>query len=153
MHLRVRFDAEGGKSTTHELAGDVVRLGRNPECEVSVDPLAFPKVSGFHARIETTDDGFSLVHLSRNNPTLLNDTEVDGSSPISVGDRIRLGFTGPEIEILVIEATAAVNFDQTAKADARQMALLRGSAGTRRLELGRSGVIGREAGAVAAPDQ
>src|SRR3954470_11134555 len=97
-------------------AGPSVRLGRNPECEVTVDPVAFPKVSGVHARIEPTADGFSLVHLSRNNPTLLNNASVDGASPVRVGDRIRLGSTGPEIEVLALQATAptaAVSFDQT----------------------------------------
>jgi hypothetical protein len=67
---------------------------------------------------------------------------VDGSSPLHVGDRIRLGFAGPEIEILAIEATAPVSFEETAKADVRHMALLRGSARTQRFDLASSGVIG-----------
>jgi ABC-type multidrug transport system ATPase subunit len=148
MNVRFRIDSPSGGALTREVGGDVVRLGRNPDCEVSVDPIAFPTVSGCHARIEPTDHGFSLVHLSRNNATLLNNTEVDGSSPIRAGDHIRLGFTGPQIAILAIEATAPVSFDATAKADFRHMALLRGSARARRFDLESSGTIGREAGVV-----
>jgi pSer/pThr/pTyr-binding forkhead associated (FHA) protein len=58
--------------------------------------------SGVHARIKSTAQGFILVHLSRNNKTLLNDTPVESTSPVKVGDRIRIGFTGPAIEILAI---------------------------------------------------
>ena len=38
-----------------------------PICEIAVNPIAFPKVSGVHARIEPAANGFALVHLSRNN--------------------------------------------------------------------------------------
>src|SRR3954454_8763071 len=106
MNVRVRVDSVGQGPTTREIRGVVVRLGRDPECEVSVDPVAFPKVSGVHARIERTAEGFALVHLSRNNKTLLNDAPMDGSAPLRVGDRIRLGYTGPQVEILAIDATA-----------------------------------------------
>ena len=146
MRLRARIEGE-----TREAAGAVIRLGRDPDCELAFDPEAHPKVSGVHARIEETADGFALVHLSRSNKTLLNGISVDGMAPLRVGDRIRLGFTGPIIEILAIEATAppepiaALGFEETAQADVRHMALLRGSARADRLELGNGGVIGREA--------
>jgi ABC-type multidrug transport system ATPase subunit len=151
MRIRVRVDAESSHPTTRELAGDIVRLGRNPDCELVVDAARFPKVSGFHARIEPAGDGFVLVHVSRNNPTLLNDAPLEQMAPLTAGDRIRLGFTGPEITILEIAtssdgAGARADFAQTARADVRHMALLRGSAGTQRFELAASGVIGREAG-------
>jgi pSer/pThr/pTyr-binding forkhead associated (FHA) protein len=102
MRLRVRLDQSGGPARTLGVAGDPIRLGRAAECEVAVDPIAFPKVSGLHARIESTAQGVVLVHLSRNNKTLLNDAPIDGRSPLKPGDRIRLGFTGPAIEILAI---------------------------------------------------
>ena len=88
-----------------ESFGDVVRLGRLPDCEITIDPVAFPMVSGVHARIESLGRGFVLVHLSASNKTFVNDAAVSGSIPIRAGDRVRLGNTGPFIEILAIESS------------------------------------------------
>ena len=133
-----------------EASGERLRMGRNTDCEIAVDPVAFPKVSGFHAQIDATADGFVLVHLSRHNKTLLNDAPIEGTAPVRVGDRVRLGFTGPTIEILALdrEPPAGEDFSVTAQADVRHLALLRGSARSQRFEIGAGGVIGREAGAV-----
>ena len=57
MHVRARVDQSDGQTKTLEVASQSIRLGRNAECEVAVDPVAFPKVSGVHARIEPTADG------------------------------------------------------------------------------------------------
>ncbi len=104
MHVRVRLRAENGE-TTRESVGNVVRIGRNADCEIALDPLTFPMVSGLHARIEPAGSGFVLVHLSHSNKTLVNGTAVDGPAPLRTGDRVRLGVTGPTIEILAIEPT------------------------------------------------
>jgi pSer/pThr/pTyr-binding forkhead associated (FHA) protein len=100
------MDQSTGPAKTLDVAGDPVRLGRGLECEVAFDSIAFPKVSGLHARIESTAQGFVLFHLSRYNKTLLNDAPIDGQSPVKAGDRIRIGFTGPAIEILAIQTTS-----------------------------------------------
>jgi ABC-type multidrug transport system ATPase subunit len=145
MNVRVRVDGGNGKTTTRDVGVEIIRLGRHPECEVPVDPAVFPTVSGVHARLEATDRGLSLIHMSRTNPTLLNDAEVSGSFPVRVGDRIRLGYTGPQIEILAVETAPRAEFEETARPDARHMALLRGSVGTRRFDLASRGMIGRHA--------
>src|SRR4051812_15513949 len=102
MHARIRVDG----TSMWDATGECLRLGRDPDCEVAMDPLAFPTVSGVHARIEATSAGFVLVHLSRNNRTLLNDVPVEGSAAVQPGDRVRLGFTGPTIEILAMTSTS-----------------------------------------------
>ena len=53
MRVRVQVDLAGGRMTTLDVAGQSIHLGRNPDCEVAVDPVAFPKVSGVHAQIES----------------------------------------------------------------------------------------------------
>lgn len=146
MRLLVQHD--GG---LQEATGEVVRFGRDADCEMAFDPVAFPKVSGLHARVEPTAGGYALVHLSRSNKTLLNGMPVDDTAPLRPGDRIRLGYTGPLLEVVGIEATAspppaeAGGFEETAQADVRHMALLRGSARAERFEVGEGGVIGRDA--------
>ncbi len=148
MNVRVRLRT-GNAETTSNFVGDVVRLGRNADCEIALDPLSFPTVSGVHARIEPAGPGFVLVHLSQSNKTFLNDSAVDGSVAIRAGDRVRLGLTGPTVEILAIEPTgratpAPSSHGKTVQADYRQMALLRGTAQARRFEIGSGGVIGRD---------
>jgi FHA domain len=73
MRIQLRVEQSGGPAKTLDVAGDPVRFGRDAQCEFAVDPIVFPKVSGLHAQIESTAQGLVLVHLSRNNKTLLND--------------------------------------------------------------------------------
>lgn len=102
MRLRV-IDGSG---TSFEVmhAADVVRIGRSPSCELVFDAAKFPKVSSCHAEIRREGDKTWLVHLSRSNKTLLNSNPVESRSIVDTGDHIRLGFTGPIIEIISLES-------------------------------------------------
>lgn len=145
MTIRARViirSPEQGVQTV-ESYGDRLTLGRNADCEIAIDPVAFPTVSGVHARVDSTAVGFALVPLSKSNRTLLNDVPVERSSPLRPGDRVRLGFTGPTVEFLAIEADS---MGETAQADTRHLALLRGSRETRGFDIGAGGTIGRDPG-------
>jgi ABC-type multidrug transport system ATPase subunit/pSer/pThr/pTyr-binding forkhead associated (FHA) protein len=149
MRLRGRLVRPTGEGSPVAAAGDSVRLGRDPTCELPIDPGLFPKVSRVHARIEPGRGGFVLVPLSQSNETLLNDKPLDGPMPVRPGDRIRLGFTGPTVELDALEPAAGPaedSFGRTVLASAEQLALLRGSAGLGRYDVGTGGVIGREKG-------
>ncbi len=154
--MRVQFRLGGGAAdgepVTLESSGDQIHLGRSPECEVVIDPILFPKVSGLHARIEPAAKGFALVHLSRNNKTLLNGVPIEQSAPLALGDTIRLGFTGPTIEILALEQTPPSDrFGETVQADSYHLSLLRGSLPSQRFVVGAGGIIGRDSAAVRFP--
>src|SRR5262249_15812308 len=104
--------------------------------------------------------------MSQRNHTLLNDQPVEGSVPVKVGDRIRLGYTGPTVEILGIEAPRpqttppprpadppprderAEGSGSPVQADPRPRALPRASLAVERFEIGSGGLIGREKGRV-----
>ncbi len=150
MRARIKVEATNVEARVLEASGERLTLGRSPDCEVAFDPVIFPAVSGVHARIERTVEGFFLVPLSRNNKTLLNDVPIEVSTSVRPGDKIRLGFTGPTIELLALERTSGSSddFSETAQADTRHLALLRGSAHTGRFALAAGGVIGRDAAAV-----
>jgi ABC-type multidrug transport system ATPase subunit len=105
--MRLRVIAPDGSVKEVSLATTVVRMGRNPTCELAFDPAAYPKVSGEHARIECAGGGVVLTPLSRSNKTLLNDLPVETAVAIKVGDRIRLGYSGPTIELLSMEGRAS----------------------------------------------
>jgi ABC transport system ATP-binding/permease protein len=98
MRFRIMDASGGGREIVIE--GDVVRFGRDEQCEVNFDRIAYPKVSGIHASISFADDGATLTPRSNSNKTLLNDEPLAGPATVEVGDRLRLGFTGPIIEIL-----------------------------------------------------
>ena len=87
--------------------GAVVRLGRDPTCEVHFDEKQFPKVSGLHAQLEPMGKQLVVRHLSRSNATLVNGKPIEGVSAMGRGDVLRLGFTGPEIVVERILALAA----------------------------------------------
>jgi ABC transport system ATP-binding/permease protein len=102
--MRLRIIAPDGSVAEQVASAAVVRLGRDPACEVAFDAAVYPKVSGEHARIERTAAGLVLTPRSRSNKTLLNDQSVEGPAALKVGDRIRLGYSGPMIEVLGVEA-------------------------------------------------
>jgi pSer/pThr/pTyr-binding forkhead associated (FHA) protein len=102
--MQLRLISPQGETAERAVTTTVVRLGRDPACEVAFDPALYPTVSGEHARIERTASGLVLTPRSRSNQTLLNDRPVEGPVPVQVGDRVRLGFTGPTVEILGVEA-------------------------------------------------
>ena len=136
--IRLRIIAPDGSSSERLLTDAVVRLGRDPSCEVAFDSDAYPMVSGRHARIEQTAKGCFLTPLSQSNKTLLNDQPMEGAAAVKAGDRIRLGITGPAIEIAAIapraetpKPTAAEGFGATVQAGPQHLA-----AGARQRERG-----------------
>jgi ABC-type multidrug transport system ATPase subunit/ABC-type multidrug transport system permease subunit len=164
--MKLRLIAPGGSASEVVVSGPAARLGRDPACEVHFDPAAYPTVSGQHARIERTSAGLRLTPLSRSNKTLLNDQPVEGPAALKVGDRVRLGYSGPTVEVLAAEvahvqtvmearpvkeaeapaAEPAGDFGATAQAAPQHLALLRGSVGARPMPIGQGGVIGRTKG-------
>ncbi len=149
MRLTGRLVSPTGAGQPLDVAGPVVRLGRDPANEVAVPAADYPKVSGLHARVEPDPaGGFRLVPLSTSNKTLLNGTPVADAAPVRPGDAVRLGFTGPTVEIGTLDADPDPDADRTLAAGAEHLALLRGTARVERLPVGAGGVIGRERGRV-----
>ena len=99
MRVELQIDSDVGRK---EVApkGPVIRIGRDPDCEVRFDDARFPKVSGVHAQLEEAPGGVSVRHLSRSNATLLNGAPIDGAVSLKRGDVLRLGYTGPEVRLV-----------------------------------------------------
>jgi ABC-type multidrug transport system ATPase subunit len=148
MRLACRLIFPDGRTTTCEVEGPSIRLGRDAACEIAIDPIACPGVSGQHARLDARNGGFVIVHVSRSNKTLLNDLIVEKTAPVKPGDRLKLGYSGPTIDLISLKAAAAgespEDAGKTLQADARDLALLRGTLGAKRIEIGQGGVIGRD---------
>lgn len=65
--MRLRIIAPDGNISETVVDAGVVRLGRDPTCEVAFDAVANPKVSGEHALIEQTASGLILTPRSQSN--------------------------------------------------------------------------------------
>lgn len=74
-------------TVTHELAEDVITVGRSPENAIQIDD---PSVSGRHARLEMVDGEYHLKDLESTNGTRVNGQPIQ-SILLRQGDRIRVG--------------------------------------------------------------
>lgn len=75
-------------------------LGREPQCQIAVDPFLYGSVSRRHAKIEpvSTPSGLTwqLCDLVGANGTYVNSQRLLGCQILEAGDRIALGENGPE---------------------------------------------------------
>jgi len=89
-------------------AGERVRFGRHPECEVSFDPHRDIDASSRHAELRSVDAGWVLVDLGSSNGTFaeghrVTETQISRNAPQNIefgpgGPRVRL-FVGDDAEI------------------------------------------------------
>ncbi|MUL37867.1 PrsW family glutamic-type intramembrane protease [Gloeocapsopsis dulcis] len=83
-------------STTQETV-----LGREPQCQIAVDPFLYSSVSRRHAKVEPVSSSSSnltwqVCDLSSANGTYINGKRLQGCKVLRAGDRISLGEDGPE---------------------------------------------------------
>ena len=76
-----------GKETSFPLARDTYTLGRHRNNDIVISD---PKVSSFHARIDRSAEGFTLVDLKSRNGTFLNGKRIE-TGVLTTGDEVRLG--------------------------------------------------------------
>src|SRR5262245_41640307 len=106
MKVRLQIATAPGGSTTLEHAGPVVRIGRDPECELALQGEASQSVSRQHARIDLAAGGATVCDNGSSNGTLLNDRPVTTPAPPRVGDRSQLGYTGPTLTVVELDLAA-----------------------------------------------
>lgn len=105
MKLRLSITVAAGNSRTFEHAGPIVRIGRDADCDLSLQGAFGDAVSRQHARIELTPKGATLTDVGSSNGTLFNGYLLDGAAPLSVGDRIQMGYTGATLTVLELDLT------------------------------------------------
>jgi hypothetical protein len=102
MMIRLNVTA-AGRTTTFEHLGPVVRIGRDPACDLTFEGEAASGVSRQHALIELSPAGATLADAGSSNGTLHNDKPVEGPVALRAGDRINLGYTGPALTVLALD--------------------------------------------------
>jgi pSer/pThr/pTyr-binding forkhead associated (FHA) protein len=85
---RLVLNCEGVDLVTHELARDIVIIGRAPLNQIVID---HPTVSAQHAVLLRTGDSYSLKDLNSTNGTQINGDFVTDAE-LKDGDTIRFGF-------------------------------------------------------------
>jgi len=75
------------KETSFPLIRDTYTLGRHRNNDIMISD---PKVSSFHARIDRSQDGFSIVDLKSRNGSYVNGRRIE-TARLKTGDEIRLG--------------------------------------------------------------
>lgn len=82
-------------STTQEMV-----VGREPQCQIAVDPFLYGSVSRQHAKIKpissSSDLNWQVCDLGSANGTYVNNQRLQGCQILRAGDRITLGEDGPE---------------------------------------------------------
>ncbi|MCY7323968.1 MAG: PrsW family intramembrane metalloprotease [Phormidesmis sp. CAN_BIN36] len=79
----------------------IIAIGRDPRCQVVLDPTLHSSVSRRHVEIRptaTTEDGrpvWWVCDLNSSNGTYLNGKRLRGCRVLKAGDRVSLGQTGP----------------------------------------------------------
>lgn len=105
MKLRLQILTPRG-STTFEHGGPIIRIGRDPQCELPLQGEAGRASSWHHACIALAAEGATLTDLGSSNGTLLNDRLIDRPCPLQQGDCIQLGYTGTSLKVLNLQLPA-----------------------------------------------
>src|SRR5262249_10256448 len=81
--MKLRLHVHPGQGPAHftDTEGPIIRLGRNPECEVPLQGVAAQGVSWIHAQIELTPQGAFLTDLESTNGTYLNERRIGRPLP------------------------------------------------------------------------
>ncbi len=101
--VRLSITAGTGAPTTFEHAGPVIRIGRDPACELALQGEACDAASRQHARIEMGTGRATLSDVGSSNGTLLNGDPLKGPAPLRVGDQMQMGFTGALLTVLALD--------------------------------------------------
>ena len=101
--LRQVSDDASRRSVYPLIPYQMVSIGRDPLCELSIDAIRYTTVSRRHAEIRpvTTVDAdmgarWWLCDLNSSNGTFINEQKLVGCQVLQPGDRIVLGQQGPE---------------------------------------------------------
>ncbi len=107
--------AEEQRQPTYGLSEtNTVIMGRDPRCDIVIDPMIHRTVSRRHAEISPilgfqSPDGtryWQVCDLGSANGTYLNGQRIQGCQVLQMGDRITLGRNGPD---LVFEQQSSAN--------------------------------------------
>jgi RsiW-degrading membrane proteinase PrsW (M82 family) len=128
---RLPHRADGSKARYVLVANQNAALGRDPSCQIVIDSNHHTAVSRRHAEVRpaladpSETDGWWLCDLNSANGTYLNGQRLHGCKLLRSGDRITLGYQGPEFTFALEPTTLPPRPVSAARADkpASQLAM------------------------------
>jgi pSer/pThr/pTyr-binding forkhead associated (FHA) protein len=85
---RLVLDCDGADVITHDLIGDVIRIGRAPSNDIVIDD---PTVTAQHASLTKSPSGYRLRDLGSTNGTQINGVSITDAQ-LKDGTEIRFGY-------------------------------------------------------------
>jgi S1-C subfamily serine protease len=102
VELRVLGGARRG--TVVRSDKPVVRLGRQADCDVQLDPSDDLEVSARHAEVLLANGAYLVRDAGSTNGTFVNGVRIAGERLLRDGDVIGLGSTGPSVQVQIVGA-------------------------------------------------
>lgn len=99
IEIRILSGAHAGQIKRFEQP--VVVVGRQAGLDLRFDPQQDLDVSGRHAEIRATNDGYEIHDSGSTNGTYVNGKKVSGSTRLNDGDKVKFGAKGPEAEVML----------------------------------------------------
>ena len=96
----------GGRAGETVALRDGVRVGRDPDAEVRLEPVVDVHASSFHAVFRRQGRRWTVRDLGSSNGTWLNGARVQSETRIHDGDHLQFGLEGPEGVITWTEPSA-----------------------------------------------
>ncbi|MBW3587122.1 MAG: FHA domain-containing protein, partial [Cyanobacteria bacterium 0813] len=93
--------AAGAPASKYQLSEDAeVAIGRDRNCQITLESIAHGMVSRRHAAVRPLTQGtltrWEICDLNSANGTYINGKKLQGCQTLETGDRISLGLDGPE---------------------------------------------------------
>ena len=86
---------------------ETILIGRDAfECDISYSKDQYPMVSRRHAELRRENGHWYVVDLGSSYGTYLNDQQLTAPAPLSVGSSIRVGQSGPVLNVKWLEQIA-----------------------------------------------
>ncbi|MEK7402533.1 MAG: FHA domain-containing protein [Gemmatimonadota bacterium] len=82
-----------------DVRGEIVKVGRSPECLVQISPELGASVSRVHAEIAISEGGVMVQDNGSRNGSFLNGKRLEAPHPLAKGDLLMLGSGGPTFAV------------------------------------------------------
>lgn len=103
MQITIRSNTANDGEASRVYDEALIRIGRNPDAEISFHDSSDEVVSWDHAAIEIRSGGAFLQDVGSSNGTYLNDRRIERRIRLRKGDTLALGQTGPRLHVEAIE--------------------------------------------------